>query len=94
MRKTKRILIISIILITLPVMFVFFSNYAVIKTTHSQIYSNINEIPVNDIGLVLGTSKYTVGGINLYYKYRIEAAAELYFSGKIKHTILGYHLSL
>jgi SanA protein len=45
-------------------------------------------MPFNNIGLVLGTSKYTTGGINLYYKYRIEAAAELYFKGKIKHIIV------
>lgn len=88
MRKKKRLFIISLILVALPVLFVFFSNYAVIKTTKSKIYTDISQVPVNDIGLVLGTSKYTIGGINLYYKYRIEAAAELYFNGKIKHIIV------
>lgn len=88
MRKIKKILIISLILIALPVLFVFFSNYAVVKTTKSKIYTDIKVVPANDIGLVLGTSKYTIGGINLYYKYRIEAAAELFFNGKIKHIIV------
>jgi SanA protein len=88
MRKPKRLLIIALILLVFPLLFLFSSNYAIVNSTKSQIYTDINLIPVNDIGLVLGTSKYTVGGINLYYKYRIEAAAELYFNGKIKHIIV------
>jgi len=88
MRKTKRFLIISAILLALPVLFMFLCNYAVVKSTKSKIYTNMAQLPVNDIGLVLRTSKYTIGGINLYYKYRIEAAAELYFNGKIKHIIV------
>jgi len=88
MRKPKRLLILSVILLTFPLLFLFISNYAIVNSTKSQIYTDINEVPANDIGLVLGTSKYTVGGINLYYQYRMEAAAELYFNGKIKHIIV------
>lgn len=88
MRKYRKFIYILIVLITLPFVFLFTCNILVIKTTDTKIYTNIDQVPINDIGLVLGTSKYTKGGINLYYKYRIEAAAELYFKGKIKHIIV------
>src|SRR5690554_7079017 len=39
--------------------------------------------------MVLGTAKYrTAGGINLYFKYRIEAVVELYKSGKIDFILV------
>jgi SanA protein len=65
------------------------SNYWVIKSTKAQLYSNINEIPENDVALLLGASKTTVrGNDNLYFAYRIEAAATLFKAGKIKHIIV------
>jgi len=52
------------------------------------IYSEIDSIPNNKAGVLLGTSKYVPeGGINLYYKYRINAAVQLYRAGKIKKII-------
>src|SRR5690554_8209159 len=39
--------------------------------------------------MVLGTSKYRAkGGINLYFKYRIDAVVELYNSGKIAFVLV------
>ena len=40
------------------------------------------------IALVLGTNKYYRGIENPYYRYRINAAAELYHSGKINGLLL------
>jgi SanA protein len=88
MRKYRKFIYLLIVAVTLPVIFLITCNVLIIKTTKNELYTNIDQLPVNDIGLVLGTSKYTVGGINLYYKYRIEAAAELYFKGKIRHIIV------
>ena len=51
-------------------------------------YDDVNRIPHRNVGLLLGTSKYTVfGKDNEYYQRRIEAAYELYSKGKID-TIL------
>ena len=47
------------------------------------------EIPYNKVGLVLGSSKFLQNGqINLYYKYRIDAAIELYKAGKISYIVV------
>lgn len=52
-------------------------------------YSSPEEIPANDVALVLGASKYLRGNIiNPYFRNRMQAAAELYFAGKVKHFIV------
>ena len=53
------------------------------------IYDSIEEIPYNDVALVLGTSKYLYNGrVNMYFKFRMDAAYELYKSGKIKFILV------
>ncbi len=88
MKRYRKLIYILIGIVIVPFLFVFASNAIIKKTTRDKIYSNIEHLPVNDIGLVLGTSKYTHGGLNQYYSYRMEAAAELFFAGKIKHIIV------
>lgn len=47
-------------------------------------YQHLDEVPPRKVGLVLGTSKFVAGGgINLYYRARIETAAKLYHAGKV-----------
>jgi len=49
----------------------------------------VEEVPGKKLAVVLGTAKYRVeGGINLYYKYRLEAAVELFNSGKIDFLLI------
>jgi SanA protein len=66
-----------------------FAHILVEQTTKKRIYASSKAIPENNVGLLLGTNKYlNNGSANLYYKYRIEAAARLYKSGKIKYLIV------
>ena len=60
-----------------------------INTYRTSCYSSLDELPEVKTALVLGTAKYvTKGQHNLYFKHRIEAAVELYNSGKISHIIV------
>ena len=53
------------------------------------LYSDIDSIPSRRTGLLLGTSKFTERNyLNPFYKYRIQAAAELMKSGKITYIIV------
>lgn len=70
------------------VFFILLFNFIVIHSTKGQIYSDITEIPPKEYALVLGTSKNGRYGINLYFKYRMEAAAELYFTNKVEKIIV------
>jgi SanA protein len=78
--------ILSCIFLSLSVLL---SNYWVIRSTNRQLYSEVAGIPANDVGLLLGASKTTrIGNPNLFFSYRIEAAAQLFKAGKIKHIIV------
>jgi SanA protein len=64
-------------------------NRIVIRAADRYNFSDINKIPAQKVGLLLGTSKFTNGNrINLFYKYRIEAAVKLYKAGKIKYILI------
>ncbi|MEN8215935.1 MAG: ElyC/SanA/YdcF family protein [Pseudomonadota bacterium] len=56
--------------------------------TQDRLYSDVNAIPAKKVALLLGTSKHLRHGrINRYFKYRINAAVQLYKAGKIEHII-------
>ncbi len=64
-------------------------NWWVVRVTRGQNHFTLASLPSNDIGLVLGTSKALVNGQeNLFFRYRMEAAARLYREGKVKRLIL------
>ncbi len=64
-------------------------NLVIGKKTEKLTYSSVEEIPFHKVGVVLGTSPYLSNGrVNLYFKNRIDAAAELYHAGKVKYLIV------
>lgn len=53
------------------------------------VFDDVNKIPQNKTGLLLGTTKRApYGGKNPYFYYRVHAAAKLYKAGKIKVIIV------
>lgn len=75
---------------------VLLANIWIVYSTEDNNYYNLQKMPSNDVGLVLGTSKAIIGGKeNMFFKYRMEAAARLYKEGKVKFLILsGNHDSV
>lgn len=85
----KRLTRISLGLILLLILVIVSSDYYVKKSASKNLYAQVNSIPYNKVGLLLGTSKYTRAGYdNLYFKNRIDAAIELYNAGKIDYIIV------
>jgi len=62
-------------------------NYIIISKSEPFLFDEVKELPNKKTALVLGTIKGT-NGINPYFKYRMEAAAELYFEGKIEEILV------
>jgi len=88
-RIKKKSLNYFLLIAVLLSMAIWASNVWIELQTQGRIFSNINDIPTKKVALLLGVNKYVkTGSINLYYKYRIEAAAQLYKAGKIKHIIV------
>lgn len=89
MWKRHKIRTLIFTLVLLLTAFVFTSNIIIEHNAKGKTFSNINNIPFNKVGLVLGTAKYRIeGGINLYFEYRVEAAVKLFKSGKIQYILV------
>lgn len=87
----RRIRIILIVLLLLVLGLVVGVNAFVVRYTKKQLYTDVNSIPKNKVGLLLGTAKYMDKAkniINIYYYNRIEAAVALYMAGKIDYIIV------
>lgn len=64
-------------------------NSWIISSTKAKVFSSIDSLPYNKVGLVLGANKKgKAGGPNLYFNYRIAAAVSLYKAQKISHIIV------
>lgn len=86
----KKLLVRSCIAsLTLVIGMTWYANWRVSKDTAHLIFEEINEIPENNVALLLGTSQFLASGDeNLYFSYRIQAAIELYESGKVSYFVV------
>ncbi len=67
----------------------YYCNYQIISQAAHKHYSDIDLLPKNKTGILLGTSKYLKNGhINPYYQYRIDAAFKLLKSDKIEFIVI------
>ena len=84
--KKLKILLLIIVFIALGVFITF---HWISFSAKGLNYNDVNTIPKNKVGLVLGTSKFAPSGnINLFYKHRVNATVELYNAGKIEYVLV------
>ena len=84
-----------VVLLILVLLAVLVCNYWIELSTQKQVFTKAQQLPNNDVGLVLGTSRYTKRGFeNPYFANRIKAAVKLFKLGKIKHLIVSGDNSL
>lgn len=90
--KLKYIKLLSLtIVIAVFALFVilFGANYFVKSSADNLTFDKVENVPDNQIGLLLGTSKLLGNGYqNYYFKYRIEATVALFKNNKIKYLII------
>ena len=79
--------VVTIVILTF--LFLVITNIWIVQSTKNHVFNSISNLPVNDVALVLGTSKrLSSGHPNPYFENRITAAEQLYRSGKVKHIIV------
>ncbi len=77
------------LLILIGIISLAFCDWYVSNASTGLVYSAVEDTPARKIAIVLGTAKYVRGGrINLYYYPRIDAAAKLFKSGKVKGIVV------
>ncbi len=90
MKRFLRFLLILLLLgVAAVVLIVLGAEAAVDLSAWGRSYSEVNEVPKRKAALVLGTSKYVPGGDeNVHYRYRMDAAAELFKAGRVEYMIV------
>ncbi|SHH82333.1 SanA protein [Chryseobacterium oranimense] len=85
----KNIFKIFLLLVVAGIIFIAWANYSIRKESSPFVSYNISDVPETKVGLLLGTGKNLNNGMpNTYFYNRIQAAIDLYKSGKIKYIIV------
>ena len=88
MRKFRIFLRIAFVLVLAIAIFTLWANLTIYKKSDGFTTTEIFQLKNQKVGLLLGTSRYLKNNQkNLYFFNRIEAAAQLYHSGKIDYII-------
>ncbi|MCP5536005.1 MAG: YdcF family protein [Akkermansiaceae bacterium] len=87
-RWLRRILFLGFFLIVGFLGFIWYANYAATRAGKGVLFDDVNDVPKQRAGLVFGCSEKLGSRDNLYFKYRIQAAAELWHAGKVEFLIV------
>lgn len=91
MKKISRIFIWSLGLLALGcVVLIFICNQIIVNNAKGKVFSDMDSIHSTTVGLLLGTTPQTRIGRkpNQFFKFRIDAAENLYKVGKIKKILI------
>lgn len=87
-RRLSQTIKLSAWILSILIFLVVIGNIYVSIYSGKYLYSNVHIIPENEYCLVLGTSKYIVGGNNnVYFDNRIDAVVNLWKEQKVKKII-------
>lgn len=85
----KNIFKIFLLLLAAGIIFIAWANYSIRKESSAFLSYRIADVPETKTALLLGTGKTLSNGMpNAYFYNRIQAAIDLYKSGKIKYIIV------
>ena len=87
-KKLKRMMYIIIGIFSIMLLIIIFANWKIPHDSREYIYNSTDSIPKQKVALVLGAAKSIGNRPNLYFTYRIRAAAELYKAGKVENFVV------
>lgn len=88
-RKRRKWKVVLAILLALAVITIIVSNVTVSHWSRGRCHTKTESVPSGRVALLLGTSRLgRHGNLNPYFVYRIDAAAKLYHSGKIRKILI------
>jgi SanA protein len=89
LKKLRRYLLVLAVLVLAGLAAILCADLMCRTLAAGKIFHSPKSIPANDVALVLGTSKLTArGNPNLHFNQRIEAAAQLFHAGKVRHLLV------
>jgi SanA protein len=85
----KNMITIFLLLFVAGIIFIVWANYSMKNDSEEYLSYQIADVPAMKTALLLGTSKTLENGQpNAYFDNRIEAALQLYKSGRIQYIIV------
>jgi SanA protein len=84
----KRIVLAGLACVTLGVALVAYAYYTASWTSRGKLFDDVKKLPPAKVGLVFGTSDRYKGRENKYFRYRIDAAVEVWNAGKVETLIV------
>lgn len=65
-----------------------YANVTASWSSRGRLFSEVDALPVTEVGLVFGTTDRVKGRENLYFRYRIDAAVRVWKSGRIRTLLV------
>jgi SanA protein len=89
-KVTKKFIWATGIILLMCIVAMMVCNQIVVNNAKGKVFSDIDSIEYNKVGLLLGTTPQArIGRItNAFFTYRIDAAEELYKAGKIEKILI------
>lgn len=87
-RWKRRLLDLLVASVPAVLVVVVYANVTAVWASRGRIFTEVSKLPATQVGLVFGTTDRINGRENLYFRYRIDAAAEVWKAGKIESVIV------
>ncbi len=85
----RKLLIAAVVLLALCGVSLLVARIVVARAALGKTYSDVALVPHRHVGLVLGCPKRVLGGWpNPFFEYRMDAASNLFFSGKVDYLVV------
>lgn len=84
----KRLLLAVLMLVGCGLLGIAWPSLAAMIAASGKLYDDVAEVPEGRVGLVFGCDDRIHGRENLYFRYRIDAAVELWKAGKLRCIIV------
>ncbi len=87
-RLLKLLLVMAFMVLVCFLGFIWYANYAATRAGKGILFDDVADVPAQRAALVFGCSEKLGKRDNLYFKYRIQAAVELWEAGKVDFIIV------
>lgn len=67
---------------------VIYANFTAMWVSRGKLFNRVEDVPKTRVGLVFGTTDRVNGRENLYFRYRIDAAVEVWNAGKLETLVV------
>lgn len=84
----KRLTLIGLLVFLLGVGLIIYANVTAVWASRGKLFDDVKDLPPAKVGLVFGTTDRHQGRENRYFRYRIDAAVEVWKAGKVETFIV------